>query len=73
MGDLNYRIMLDEASAKELIKMEKYSELLAFDQLSMEKKSGRAFGDFEEGEINFKPSYKFDVGTNDYDTRFSMA
>jgi len=30
---------------------------------------GLAFQDFQEGRIKFKPTYKFDVGTNTYDTK----
>ena len=31
--------------------------------------AGQAFQDFQEGRIKFKPTYKFDVGTNTYDTK----
>ena len=30
--------------------------------------SSGPFGAFHEAEVNFKPTYKFDVGTNAYDT-----
>ena len=30
---------------------------------------GQAFQDFQEGRIKFKPTYKFDLGTNTYDTK----
>ena len=31
---------------------------------------GLIFQDFKEAPINFKPTFKFDVGTDDYDTRY---
>lgn len=33
----------------------------------MEKESGNVFVEFEEGKINFHPTYKYKVGTHDYD------
>ena len=34
------------------------------------REEGLIFADFEEGKINFAPTYKFDPGTHSYDTRF---
>lgn len=34
----------------------------------MEKKPGKLFENFKEAKINFLPSYKFDRGTDVYDT-----
>ncbi|POW15381.1 hypothetical protein PSTT_02322, partial [Puccinia striiformis] len=33
--------------------------------------SGKAFQQFQEGNIEFGPTYKFDIGTNNFDTRFA--
>ena len=38
-------------------------------QLKIQKLHGLAWSDFEEGPIKFPPSYKFDIGTQEYDTR----
>ena len=41
--------------------------LLNSDQLRQQQQKGRAFVDFQEGEIKFKPSYKYNPGTDDWD------
>lgn len=69
LGDFNYRIDgLEDEKVKQLIKEKKYSELIKYDQLSTEKKAGRVLFGFEEGQLNFAPTYKYDKGTNIYDT-----
>lgn len=40
-----------------------------YDQLTIERRAGRAFTMFKEGAINFMPTYKYDAGTNQYDSR----
>lgn len=44
--------------------------LLMHDQLyrQLQGEPGAAFDAFREAEIDFKPTYKFDIGTNAYDT-----
>jgi phosphatidylinositol-bisphosphatase len=65
-GDLNYRITLSELKVKEML--DNISSVLAFDQLNIEKRAGRAFFQFDEAPIKFLPSYKYDPGTNNYDS-----
>ncbi|PLW23058.1 hypothetical protein PCANC_08611 [Puccinia coronata f. sp. avenae] len=70
-GDLNYRLNTTYAEAKTLAEsssVEDCSTLLSFDQLKQQIESGKAFQQFQEGAIRFKPTYKFDVGTNNFDT-----
>jgi phosphatidylinositol-bisphosphatase len=68
-GDLNYRINLGEAVVKDHLCQDKMDLLLKYDQLSIERSAGRTFSMFDEGEITFSPTYKYDAGTNRYDTR----
>jgi hypothetical protein len=42
--------------------------LRANDQLLKERAKGSAFAYFDEGPLNFKPTYKFDKRTSQYDT-----
>jgi len=69
MGDLNYRVLAKEHIAKQMINNGEITELFAFDQFTQEKNATRIFQGFVEGKVDFAPTYKFDVGTNRYDTR----
>ena len=51
-----------------LMQRDMHHVLLANDQLKIEQASGQVFDEFEEGPLNFRPSYKFDRGTDQYDT-----
>ncbi|CAG8749718.1 27598_t:CDS:2 [Dentiscutata erythropus] len=69
MGDLNYRIdTLPESAVKSLLEKGDMELLLNFDQLNIQRKNKQAFYEFEEGEITFSPTYKYDFGTNIFDT-----
>lgn len=69
LGDLNYRI--DDLGADEikaLIEAEAYSALLGYDQLKRQMKLFKVFDGFQEPPINYRPTYKYDPGTNEFDT-----
>ncbi|KAI8579196.1 hypothetical protein K450DRAFT_243208 [Umbelopsis ramanniana AG] len=68
VGDLNYRINLTEAEVKAALQRRDLKSLSEYDQLNIERSSGRTFHVFDEGEIDFLPTYKYDAGTNRYDT-----
>ena len=42
--------------------------LFAADQLNFVMTSGAAFSGYIEGPIVFRPTYRYDVGTDNYDT-----
>ncbi|KAG2235121.1 hypothetical protein INT48_006502 [Thamnidium elegans] len=67
-GDLNYRVNLNEAIIKNWVRQGKLDLLLEYDQLNIERNAGRTFPMFDEGDIRFAPTYKYDAGTNRYDT-----
>ena len=52
-----------------MINAGKGADLIRFDQLSKAIKAGAVFQGFKEMKIEFAPTYKFDPGTNIYDTR----
>ncbi|XP_062579807.1 inositol polyphosphate 5-phosphatase K-like [Saccostrea cucullata] len=69
MGDLNFRI--DNYTREEVekyIEKKDFETLLKQDQLVKCREEGLIFCDFEEGKIDFPPTYKFDKGTDDYDS-----
>ncbi|XP_073321585.1 inositol polyphosphate 5-phosphatase K [Pagrus major] len=68
-GDLNFRINdLEMQVVKSAIDNNKFPMLWEKDQLNMAKDSETVLEGFQEGPLKFPPTYKFDIGTNTYDT-----
>ncbi|XP_026075564.1 synaptojanin-1-like isoform X3 [Carassius auratus] len=67
-GDFNYRINIPNEETKELIRQEKWDALIAGDQLLEQKNAGQIFRGFIEGKLDFAPTYKYDLFSEDYDT-----
>lgn len=67
-GDLNYRVNFDNLETRKMATDGRHLQLLQYDQLMITQKEGLAFVGFQEGEITFPPSYKFDIGTDIYDS-----
>lgn len=65
---MNYRTELSYEDTLVLIQKKDYKSILDNDQLSIEKKNGKVFNSFKEHPIDFPPTYRFDTGTNQYDT-----
>ncbi|GAA5852023.1 hypothetical protein JCM8547_000130 [Rhodosporidiobolus lusitaniae] len=68
MGDLNYRIDLPRKDVERMVEKKEWELLQRFDQLRIQQQHRLAFSDFEEAPITFPPTFKFDVGTEVYDT-----
>lgn len=68
-GDLNYRLNLTYDQSLRLTKLQRYSELLQHDQLIAEMKNRHTpWWGFNDLTPSFPPTYRFDIGTNTYDT-----
>ncbi|XP_042710307.2 phosphatidylinositol polyphosphate 5-phosphatase type IV isoform X2 [Chrysemys picta bellii] len=70
-GDFNFRLNKDRESVESILNqhLEKdMSKLLQYDQLIKEMNDGAIFKGFQEAAIHFRPSYKFDIGQDCYDT-----
>ncbi|XP_053187256.1 synaptojanin-1 isoform X1 [Scomber japonicus] len=67
-GDFNYRISMPNEEVKELIKQQNWDALTAGDQLFDQKNAGLVFRGFIEGKLDFAPTYKYDLFSEDYDT-----
>ncbi|XP_073332446.1 phosphatidylinositol 3,4,5-trisphosphate 5-phosphatase 1 [Pagrus major] len=68
LGDLNYRVEFPSTEAEYIvtkIKQQQYQELLSKDQLSMERNDGKVFLHFDEEEITFAPTYRFERDTRE--------
>ncbi|CAF0837615.1 unnamed protein product [Rotaria sordida] len=68
LGDFNYRLTIPRVQVEQFIKNEAYKQLLQYDQLTKEHSEGRVFREFTEGPIKFPPTYKYDIGSDEYDT-----
>ncbi|XP_066260889.1 inositol polyphosphate 5-phosphatase OCRL isoform X1 [Euwallacea similis] len=69
LGDLNYRITdLSNTQVKTLLARCEMNTLLKVDQLSQQRERGNVLLDYVEGDINFPPTYKFDLHSDVYDT-----
>ncbi|KAF2941773.1 type IV inositol polyphosphate 5-phosphatase 7 isoform X2 [Oryza sativa Japonica Group] len=66
LGDLNYRISLSYCSAKALVEMHNWKQLLEKDQLRIERRCGRVFQGWKEGRIYFPPTYKYSFNSDRY-------
>ncbi|KAE8209639.1 hypothetical protein CF327_g6402 [Tilletia walkeri] len=67
-GDFNYRVDIPNERARWLAEMDDYSALIAKDQLKRSQEAQVAFVGFTEGQIGFRPTYKYDNGTSTYDS-----
>ncbi|KAF1768783.1 hypothetical protein GCK72_000596 [Caenorhabditis remanei] len=72
-GDLNYRLNTDGKMSNEDVRRiassEKFADLLQYCQLREQMTHGTVFKDFKEPDsLPFRPTYKYDCGTNTWDT-----
>ncbi|XP_073769663.1 synaptojanin-1 isoform X8 [Danio rerio] len=67
-GDFNYRINIPNEEVKELIRQQNWDALIGGDQLVEQKNAGQVFRGFIEGKLDFAPTYKYDLFSEDYDT-----
>ena len=72
LGDLNYRVEANRRVVDALLAKSDRAQALqilrANDQLTRVKSRGEAFVGWKEGPLDFPPTYKFDPGTDTYDS-----
>lgn len=68
LGDFNYRVTLPYDQTLHLIQSGNLEPLLDNEQLTQQMAKGVTFPYYQEMDITFPPTYKFDNGTNIYDT-----
>ena len=54
--------------ARDLVKRSDIETMYANDQLNLQMLAGNAFQHYSEAKITFLPTYKFNIGTDTYDT-----
>jgi len=68
VGDLNFRIALSNFDVRRLVAAGNIASLLQHDQLLMVKARHPLLSRYNEPQITFLPTYKYDVGTHGYDS-----
>ncbi|XP_053689041.1 inositol polyphosphate 5-phosphatase OCRL [Sabethes cyaneus] len=68
IGDLNYRLNAEITQEFVNEKDRDYNQLYPYDQLYLEKLRKRIFREYKEGKILFGPTYKYNPGTDDWDS-----
>ncbi|KAL8731734.1 MAG: hypothetical protein Q9166_003181 [cf. Caloplaca sp. 2 TL-2023] len=68
LGDFNYRIGLSDDKVRRLIAAGDLGTLYQNDQLNLQMIAGHAFPFYSESQISFMPTYKYNNGTDEYDT-----
>ena len=68
LGDLNFRINLDNYTTRKLIKLHDYTELEKHDELFLNQNESAILKHFTEGALTFDPTYKYNFNSNEYDT-----
>ncbi|KAF9514763.1 hypothetical protein BS47DRAFT_1376435 [Hydnum rufescens UP504] len=72
LADTNYRIDLDNEQVRSLAELDNLDPLLAADQLKRCMDSQAAFVGYEEGPILFRPTYRYNLHSDFYDTSEKM-
>lgn len=68
-GDFNYRIdNLAKTNVQDLASKNDFKTLVSNDQLTVNRQKGECFEGYNELEITFPPTFKYDVATHDYDS-----
>ncbi|KAL5995507.1 hypothetical protein ACLOJK_025569 [Asimina triloba] len=65
-GDLNYRISMPEDRTRLLVEQQDWDVILENDQLRVELSEGRVFEGWQEGDIEFPPTYKYYPNSDKY-------
>ncbi|KAK6935024.1 hypothetical protein RJ641_035179 [Dillenia turbinata] len=65
-GDLNYRLNMSDTEIRKLVARKQWEKLINNDQLTKELHRGRVFDGWNEGVINFPPTYKYEINSDRY-------
>ncbi|GAM83447.1 hypothetical protein ANO11243_014350 [Dothideomycetidae sp. 11243] len=68
LGDFNYRIGMSNERTRQLIRGGDLDTLHENDQLHLQMMHGKTFPHYSEARITFLPTYKYNNGTDEYDT-----
>lgn len=69
LGDLNFRIDMQNEQVRSHIKKNELERLATYDQLNKLKLEDKSFYCLDEGPLIFPPTYKYNIGTSEYETK----
>lgn len=69
---LNYYMQQNKYQKFNYIYVNCMQQLTSKDQLLMEAEKGQIFKGYCEGTLTFKPTYKYNIGTSNYDTSYKV-
>ena len=72
VADTNYRIDMENGVVRPLAESDDLDVLVAADQLKRAMDDRTVFPGYEEGPLLFRPTYKYDLYTQRYDTSEKM-
>jgi phosphatidylinositol-3,4,5-trisphosphate 5-phosphatase 2 len=70
-GDLNYRIAMEREEVLRLIHDRRWDVLYDNDQLRAQREQNKVFCEFNEGAIDFPPTYRYNRGDRTYSEEVS--
>jgi len=68
-GDLNFRLDLDNNSVRRMIENKSLETLVVYDQFIKMRNVNFSLNCLEEGNLAFNPTYKYNFGSNEYDSK----
>lgn len=68
-GDLNFRLDLDNNSVRRMIENKSLDTLIVYDQFIKTRNVNLTLNCLDEGNLSFNPTYKYNFGTNEYDSK----
>jgi endonuclease/exonuclease/phosphatase family metal-dependent hydrolase len=68
LGDFNYRIGLSHDKVHRLCQLGDLETMYENDQLNLQMVAGLTFPYYSESRITFMPTYRYDIGTDTYDS-----
>ncbi|EMS15452.1 inositol polyphosphate 5-phosphatase, putative [Entamoeba histolytica HM-3:IMSS] len=66
MGDLNYRIDMEDSEVRKLVQEKDLTTLYRNDQLFNSRMKKKVFQNFKEAKITFLPTFKIKIGNGEY-------
>ena len=75
MGDLNFRLETEETPEQvaNSVSRQQFGIYLSSDQLATARSNGAAFSELNETLPSFPPTYKYKIGTSEYDIKRTPA